>query len=53
MSIRHRISRLEKRKPRESMLIRVVWSDGELVDEDNDDTSEDDIIITWEGNADW
>ena len=51
MSIRDRISRLEKHKPRESMLIRVVWSDDELVDEDADDTSEDDIIITWEGNA--
>ena len=32
------------------MLIRVVWSDDELVDEDTDDTSEDDVIINWDGN---
>ena len=50
MSIRYRISRLERHKPRESMLIRVVWSDDELVDEDTDDTSEDDVIINWDGN---
>ena len=42
---------LEKHKPRESMLIKVVWTDDELDDEDTDDASETDIVITWAGNT--
>ncbi len=50
MNMRRRIARLGKHEPGEAMLIRVVWSDDELVDEDTDDTSEDDVIINWDGN---